>query len=221
MARCPNVINACRLRATLLDSGGEPLAGDESMVVTDQLIRLTWGSVVTAGASLEQKNGCGTVCASYEGPDVQKGYNLGIELCKQDWELASLLTATSLIEVDGETRGTGGIPFGTEQTRRVGLEAWAMAWDGDQQMTDDNGDPGWILYIFPSTSWVEGDGVAEEGFRRIPYTGKARGNTQWGDGPDNGAMGYAWGDVVGAKAEFLYFGELPEATCGFQTLIAS
>lgn len=220
--RCPNIINACRLRATLLDTGGAPDPGEESMVVTDQLIRLTWSTVITAGASLEQKTGCGSVCASYEGPDVQKGVTLGIELCKQDWELASLLTGQSLIQVEGDTRGLGGTPFGTEQTRRVGLEAWAMAWDGDQQMVDPvTGDPGWILYIFPSTSWVEGDGVAEEGFRRIPYTGKGRGNSQWGDGPDNGDMGYAWGDVVGAKAEFLYYGELPEATCGFTELIAS
>jgi hypothetical protein len=218
---CYSVIFACRLRVALLDDSGAPDAGADSLAVSDSIIRLQYQLDVSAGASIEQKNGCGNVCAQYQGQDRIKGVNLTLELCHLDFELIALMTGASLVSEPGRTNIGTAIPsIDADLTRRVSLEAWSQAWDGDEQATDTTGgsEPLYIRNIFPSTSWREGDREMSETFSRITLIGRGRSNANFGNGPGNDLP---WGAYTTPKGEYLDDGELPTATCGTSTLVAS
>lgn len=218
---CYTPLLACRLRVALLDANGAPSAGAGSVAVSDSLIRIGYQVQVEAGVRFVQKNGCGTVCVKYEGSDQITGVNLTMELCHLDFELIALLTGASLVSEGGRTNiGTALPAVGEDLDRRVSIEAWSLAWDGDEQAVDDTGgaEPLYIRTIFPSVSWVEGDRTYEEGITRIPLTGKGRSNSNFGNGPGNDLP---WGAYTTPKGEYLDDNALPAATCGTSTLVAS
>lgn len=218
---CYTPLLACRLRVALLEDNGAPDAGAGNVAVSDSLIRIGYSVVVTEGASFEQKNGCGDICVQYQGEDRIKAVNLTIELCHLDFELIALMTGASLVSEPGRTNiGTALPAVDADLSRRVSVEAWSLAWDGDEQAIDDTGgsEPLYIRTIFPSTSWVEGDRTYEEGITRIPLTGRGRSNSQFGNGPGNDLP---WGAYTTPKGEYLDDNALPAATCGTGTLVAS
>ncbi len=218
---CLSVLFACRMRVALLDASGAPDAGADAVAVTDSIIRLAYQLDVTAGTQFEQKNGCGNICIQYQGEDRIRGVNLTIELCHLDMELVALMTGASLVSEAGRPNiGTALPSVDADLSRRVSVEMWSKAWDGDEQATDDTGgsEPLFVRTIFPSTSWVEGDRTYEEGVTRITLTGRGRSNANFGNGPGNDLP---WGAYVTPKGEYLDDGELPTATCGTTTLVAS
>lgn len=214
---CFSPILACRLRVARLDDSGAPLAGANNLVVSDALIRIGYSVVVEEGANLTQKNGCGVQCVKYQGDDKITGVNLTLELCSLDFELLEMLTGGTLVTEGGFTRGLTLPPADQELANRVSVEAWSLAWDGDEQATE-GADTLTIRTIFPSTSWVEGDRTYEEGITRIPLTGRGRSNANFGDGPGNDLP---WGVYVTPKGEYVDSDPMPEATCGYQSLVAS
>lgn len=214
---CFSSLQVCRMRVALLDDTGAPLAGAENQVVTDALIQIGWQVQVAEGSSFRQKNGCGKVCLTYNGPDQIEGVNLTKTLCNLDHELIALETGSQLAVVGGETRGFAIPDINADLDRRVSVEAWSLAWDGDEQAVDD-GNPLYHRFIWPSVSWVFGDGSLEDNPLAIPLSGKGRGNANFGDGPGNDLP---WGVYTSAMGVYTDDGELPEATCGTQTLIAS
>lgn len=215
---CFTPILACRLRVALLDAGGAPDDGPDAMVVTDALVRIGYQLVVTAGAKFQKKNGCGKVCLDYQGQDRIDSVNLTLELCSLDFELVALMTQADTDVIGGETRGIALPQVDADLTRRVSVEAWAEAFDVDQPLTDSMGNVGYLRTIFPSTSWVESDREYKEDASPIILTGHGRSNANFGDGPGNDLT---WGMYTSPKGEFLDFGDLPEATCGTQALVAS
>lgn len=215
---CFTPILACRLRVALLDDGGAPDAGTDAMVVTDSLVRIGYQVQVSEGAKFSKKNGCGVTCVQYRGQDRIESVNLVIELCTLDFELIALMTGADLDVIAGESRGTSLPAIDADLTRRVSVEAWSAAYSGDEPLTNNAGDPGYLRYIFPSTSWVEGDREAKEDITAIILNGEGRSNANFGNGPGNDLT---WGQYVTPKGEFLDFGDLPASTCGTQTLVAS
>ncbi len=214
---CFSSLQVCRLRVALLDDAGAPDAGADALVVSDALIQIGWQVQVSEGSNFEQKNGCGSVCLTYQGPDKITGVNLTAQLCTLDHELIALMTGANLAVVGGETRGFALPGPNEELTRRVSVEAWALAWDGDQQAVD-TGNPLYQRYIWPSVSWLFGDGTLEDNPLAVPLTGRGRGNAGFGNGPGNDLP---WGVYTTAMGVFTDDGELPVATCGTQTLVAS
>ncbi len=218
---CFTPLFICRLRVALLDDSGAPDAGADALAVSDSIIRLGYQLDVVTGTQFEQKNGCGTVCVQFQGEDRIRGVNLTMELCHLDMELISLMTGASLVSEPGRTNiGTALPAIDADLTRRVSIEAWSKAWDGDEQATDQTGgsEPLYIRTIFPSTSWIEGDRTYEEGITRITLTGRGRSNANFGNGPGNDLP---WGAYVTPKGEYIDDGDLPTATCGTSTLVAS
>ena len=131
------------------------------------------------------------------------------------------MTGASLVSEPGRTNiGTALPAVDADLTRRVSIELWSLAWDGDEQAIDDTGgsEALHIRTVFPSTSWIEGDRTYEEGITRITLTGRGRSNSNFGNGPGNDLP---WGAYVTPKGEYLDDGELPTATCGTSTLVAS
>lgn len=217
MAGCYTPILACRLRVALLDDAGAPDAGATSMVVTDSLVRIGYSLVISEGTAFEKKNGCGNVCVQYQGNDKVKAVNLTMEVCTLDYELVELMTQATLVSEGGFSRGTAIPDVNTELTRRVSVEAWSPLWDGDEQATR-GASLLHLRYIFPSTTWVEGDRTAEEGITVLQFTGRGRGNANFGDGPGNDLP---WGVYTSPKGEYEDDGALPDANCGYTTLVAS
>lgn len=214
---CFTPILAVRLRACLLDDTGAPDPGADSVVVTDALISVGYSVVLKAGADLEQDNGAGEVCATYRGDDEIKSVTLKMELCKLDHELITLLTGSTLVEVSGQTRGFAIPVVGAKLNRKVSIEAWAIAQDGDEQALL-GGNPLFYRYIWPRTSWTLGDQTLENKIGTIPLNGKGVGNSSFGDGPANDLPWDAYSSAMGI---FDDNGTLPESVCGFQALVAS
>lgn len=218
---CYTPLLACRLRVALLAANGAPSAGADHQAITDSLISVKYSLDITEGASFEQKNGCGVTCVQYQGQDRVKGVNLTMELCHLDVELIALMTGASLVSEVGRTNiGTALPAVDADLTRRVSVEVWSYAWDGDEQAIDTTGgsEALYIRTIFPSTSWVEGERTYEEGITRITLVGKGRSNSNFGNGPGNDLP---WGAYVTPKGEYIDDNALPSATCGTQTLVAS
>lgn len=215
---CFTPILACRLRVALLTDGGAPDPDPDGLVVTDALIRIGYQVVVTPGAKFSRKNGCGVTCVSYRGQDRIEAVNLTIELCTLDFELIALMTGADIDVIAGASRGLALPAIDADLSRRVSIEAWSQAQAGDEPLTNNAGDPGYLRTIFPSTSWVEGDREYKEDITTIVLNGEGRSNANFGNGPGNDLT---WGHYVTPKGEFLDFGDLPAATCGTQALVAS
>lgn len=215
--QCYTPILACRLRVARLDAAGAPLAGADNLIVTDGLIQVGEQVVIEEGAAFTQKNGCGTICLTYQGRDKIKAVNLTLQLCYLDAELIEMMTGAHLVTVDGATRGYTLPDVDEELDQEVSVEAWSVAWDGDQQATLD-GDPLYIRHVWPRTTWVVGDRTFQEGPTTIPLTGRGNSNSEFGDGPANDLP---WGEYVTPAGEFYDNGELPDSVCGYQALVAS
>lgn len=214
---CYTPVKVCRMRATRLDDVGAPLPGSDSVVVTDALITLGYSVVLKTGANFEQQNGCGDVCATVQDPDQVKAVDLKMDLCKLDHELVELLTGATLVQVLGQTRGFVIPQVDTPLTSEVSIEAWAKAWDGDQQAVL-NGQPMYYRYVFPRTTWVLGDQTLENKVITLPMSGHGKSNSQFGDGPANDLP---YDVYLAPMGIFDDDSELPDATCGYTALVAS
>lgn len=214
---CFSSLQVCRLRVALLDDAGAPDPDAEGLWVTDALIQIGWRVRVREGSNFRQPNGCGTVCLTYQGPDQIEGVDLTLQLCTLDHEGIALMTQSNLAVVDGVTRGFALPSVNDDLDRRVSVEAWAKAWDGDEQAVD-SGNALYQRYIWPSTSWVFGDGTLEDNPLAVPLSGRGRSNSQFGNGPGNDLP---WGVYTSAMGIYTDDGELPDAICGTATLVAS
>lgn len=215
---CFTPLLACRLRIALLDDTGAPDPGADALWVTDALIRVQYQLVVSEGTTIEVKNGCGNFCARRRSEDTITGVNVTLELCQLDIEGIGLATGGSVVTEGG--RGNVGLAIpavDSQLTRRVSVEVWSLAWDGDEQATEGGDALHWRT-IFPSVSFREGDRTYEEGATTIPLVGEGRGNSNFGNGPGNDLP---WGAYTSPKGEYLDAGDLPAATCGTTTLVAS
>lgn len=209
---CFTPVMACRLRVARLDADGTPLNGLNDVVVTDSLVRLGYQVQVEEGSLITRKNGCGTVCVRRQAPDTVAGINLTLEFCKSDYELEELLTQAGLVMVDGDVVGSTLPDIDTELTQRVSVEAWAEAWDGDEQATDELGNLLYVRYVFPRTSWVPGDRAAAEEAAAILYTGRGFSNSNFGTGP---GADLPDGVYITPKGEYVSGDDLPDANCGY------
>lgn len=209
---CFTPVMACRLRIGRLDAAGTPLDGPNDIVVTDSLVRIGYQVQVDAGTLITKTNGCGKNCVRRQSPDQVGGVNLTLELCKSDYEADELLTGAALVLVDGIVRGSTIPDIDTDLTQYVSVEAWAEAWDGDEQAVDDDGNVLYTRYVFPKTTWVPGDRAAEEAAAAILYTGRGFSNSQFGTGPGDDLPD---GVYITPKGEWIDSDGLPEANCGY------
>lgn len=214
---CFTSLQACRLRATLLDATGKPDPGDSSMIVTDALIDLGYELVLKAGASFDLDNGCGVSCLTFQDRDKIQAVNLTMTLCKLDAQLIALLTQAHEVIVNGVSRGFAVPDTDEELDREVSIEAWSKAWDGDAQAVVD-GDVWHDRFIFPRTSWTLGGATLENNPLKVPLKGRGKSNSAFGDGPANDLP---WDEYLTPMGVFYDDNPLPDSVCGYQALVAS
>lgn len=201
------LVKGVRMRATLVDACGKPIAGPRSRIVTNGWISAQVSPQMRDAEDLEQTNAEGRVCVSDRTPPERKWNNVTIELCKVNTCLISLFTGFPLV-LDYE-----GNPIGfsdqkeVPSDRGVAIEIWSGVGSDDacDVPTDDDilapGAAGASLpygyTLLPVVKEMQlGDVQYGAQVSTLTLTGITAAGTRWGRGPYN-VMATAAGNVAG------------------------
>ena len=224
---CFGSLQVCAYRVTQLNSNGTAWAGAGHGLANNALIDATISPVYSDGADLEQKNGCGSICQSYKDCDRLKAFNVTLNLCALDGQLMNFMMGGTLIRDTGGA-GSGDVigyeyPSPTDNcTAGVALELWSKAWDGSAQAAPAfaGGSVVYFHWVFPKTTWRQGDITLEDGFSVIPMTGysvpnsRISANGPYDDWPADVAL---QGGIMTAGGWF-FDTTLPTASCAAITV---
>lgn len=208
---CFTPVFACRVRIGRQDASGAPLVGANNLVVSS-LVKISYSPQIKDGTLVTLEDGCGSECLHAQKPDKVSGLNLQIQFCTSDYELDELISGARLVMVGDTVRGSVMRDINEEVTSYVSIEAWAEAWEGNEQAVDNMGNPLYTRYVFPRTTWVPGDREAGGSAPVIQYNGKGYSNSQFGTGPGDDLPD---GVYVTPKGEYVDDGGLPDANCGY------
>jgi hypothetical protein len=198
---CFESIQVVAMRVHRLAASGAVLAGAKNAYQSAAVVNVANTFVYSTGADIEQKNGGGTLCLTYQGEDKLKGANPSVNLCQLDSQLIEMMTGwTALTDLSTNVIGLAAPAVDAANKNGVCLEAWSLAWDGNQQAVDGSSNPLYIRYFWPRVKFVVGDFTIEEGALVVPLTGKGYGNTvlttargpagDWPVGAGSGPWGY-------------------------------
>lgn len=127
MADCLTLIQGTRLRATLVDSCGEPVAGACSTIVTDGFISVAMTDNIEAPTEFKVKNAGGEYCVNQRSLPLLNWIEVKISLCQVNPELFSMLTGSPTISDDATPTPTK-VGFGTDSdsyaSASFALELW-------------------------------------------------------------------------------------------------
>lgn len=179
---CPAPIHVCAVRVTLLDTDtGEPDDPPDNVFVSDKATSVQVTPNVATGADVEQRGGCDCIIATYQGPDLLKGYNLEFAKGALEPALEVMLLGGTPITSGADTIGVfapGPLGCG-DRAPVVGFEFWGDAYVGSAP----DGTFPYFHFLFPRTSWQEGQQSFANEFANPAFTGKGTANPNWGSGP--------------------------------------
>lgn len=129
---------ALGLRFTKLDTDGAPLVGVGNCYITDSLIQISAGLNFTSNKVVEQVNGRGQTCVSYQAPDTLQSASLSpLKVCVADPNIMNFLIGGAVILTPSEiqtltitgipTGGTFTITFAGQTTTAIPYNAVATA----------------------------------------------------------------------------------------------
>lgn len=129
---------ALGLRLTKLDTDGSPLTGPQNCYVTDSLISIGAGLNFTSNKVVEQVNGRGQTCVSYQAPDTLQSASISpLQVCVPDPNIMAFLIGGAVILTPSEvqtvtitgtpTGGTFTLTFMGQTTSAVPYNATASA----------------------------------------------------------------------------------------------
>jgi hypothetical protein len=174
------------MRVSALSVSGTPLTGTSGSVwVTNQFLQVTFTPENEAGEDIANKAADGSLCQILKTPDILKYYNVHIEICNPEPELAVLLAGGATFTNPGSSAVTGfqslqagqlttsGIGFG------VGIEVWSAAYVNGKPASVN---PYWV-HAFPlCTLTLTGDRTIENGFIATVFEGFCFGNPNFAPG---------------------------------------
>lgn len=190
------VVKGKRLRATLVDACGMPLAGPRSRLVTSGFVTVKASPVMRDADDIEQTNAEGRVCVADRTPPERKWWSLAIELCGVDTDFFNMLLAWEVVTgYDGKAIGFSDqkeVPSDTG----VAIELWSGVGSDDAcdvPTSDDilvgaGGDLvlpyGYMLWPVLKEAQV---GDLEIGAKASTFTltGITAAGVRWGKGPYN------------------------------------
>jgi hypothetical protein len=190
------VVKGKRLRATLVDACGMPLAGPRSRLVTSGFVTVKASPVMRDADDIEQTNAEGRVCVADRTPPERKWWSLAIELCGVDTDFFNMLLDWEVVTSwDGKAIG-----FSDQKevpdTTGVAIELWSGVGSDDAcdvPTSDDilvgaggvqNLPYGYMLWPVLKEAQV---GDTEIGAKASTFTltGITAAGTRWGRGPYN------------------------------------
>ena len=194
MATFP-LVRGLKLRATLANSCGLPIAGSASSLVTDGYVSAKLTAVMNDAEELEQKNAEGRVCVSDRTPPERKHYQVELELCNVNTGLISLFTGwDQVLDFNGDSVG---FQDATEVSPySVVVEIWTGGRSDDDcpVPADDSifstsaaGSTGkkYGYLLFGASEFTVGDINVNAGVSTIMLSGITHSIPQWGRGPYN------------------------------------
>lgn len=127
MTECRTLIQGTRMRATLVDDCGAPVAGDCSTIVSDGFISVGMSDQVENGDDFKVKNAAGVFCVNQRSRPQLNWIEVTIDLCNVMPELLSLLSGSPLV-YDDATPTPNAVGFGTDSdayaSANFALEVW-------------------------------------------------------------------------------------------------
>lgn len=170
------IIRGKRLRATLLNDDGTPVASatPAAVVVTSGFITVSLSPVVESGDTFRKKNANGDFCVNERSPDQWSNDDVELTLCDVDPELVTLLTGQPL-ELDADSEPVGFRQREGSEERKVALEVWTGTGSG-------RSDYGYLL--LPRVTGAQIGGLTiENGAADVTVKGYTESGQGWGVGP--------------------------------------
>lgn len=211
---CAGQLQACRIRICQLDTDGSPLAGADSSVVSDDLVKLTITPNYKAATEISESNACDEVKVNYLGPPSKVRDDIDIDFVTPNPFLhAVLLSQGELLSLSGGGYGFAAPPIGPIESNGVSIEVWT------KRIID-----GVLSVVHPYAHWALPKVLnIQQGARELSntaqhtlLTAQAYESDLWFDGP---------GDDFDATSDrtwqWIPADTLPDVTCGFVTVAGS
>jgi hypothetical protein len=231
MADCVTLIQGTRLRATLIDSCGEPVGGASSTVVTDGFISVAMSDQIEAPQEFKVKNAAGNFCVNQRSLPLLNWIDVTVSLCQVSPELFHLLSGSPLV-YDDTVPTPVAVGFGTDTdtyaSASFALELWTNIGRAPGGAACAGGATRYGYLLLP---WLlEGTiGDVTVDNNPINFTIKAitSGGNGWGVGPYNvintrlGVPHTLLTPIPATRHRHLQLTTLapPADVCGFQTLV--
>lgn len=180
---CWTPLRVPKVRATLLDSCGNPVVGSCSTVSSDGIITIEQTAEIEDREDFYVKNGNGDFCVTETVAPILKWINLKITFCMVDPELVNILTAEPLILNDAASPVAVGYRSrqGSAASSFFALEAWTRI-AGTSGCSGTAVQYGYALWPFVVQGIVE-FGNLENGVANFVVNAKTSPNSLWGVGP--------------------------------------
>ncbi len=208
----------CLMRISQLNDEGDFVSTPLNTYVFDPPVQIQANPVTSDVAAVEQRNGCGDVCASKPAISTLTGWTLDTEWC--EWEVAGLnllLETLPILDDDDNIIGWADQdPTSGTAQNGVCVEFWTKPWNGQaQEINPDTGELVYRRFVYPRVTWIPGQRTHQDGFTVYPATGTASSSNAVNFGPDgnwpknlNGIPSANWTEDAT---------ELPSAECELTT----
>jgi hypothetical protein len=164
------------MRATVLDTAGRPVYGEDSVVVTKGFITVAMTTVTEEGEAITVTNAAGETCVAEVATPQMNGFTVEATFCEVDYRLFEILTGQRVLLDDD------GVAIGIAESTNVDLATVNFAlelWLGSKTA----GEWGYVLLPF-LRGGIIGDVTVENAAITFTVTGLVtRGGSNWGTGP--------------------------------------
>jgi len=211
-AICASAIHLCRVRATRLDSLGNPYNGPNNVYVSDRPMTITVTPQIEAGQDRTLVGGCDCIVAQYRGYDKLKYFTLEMDLATLEPAMIEMLVGADAIVDSGVVIGNwwpSQVNCSDTVQPNVCFEGWQDTWEDDHPMPAPYQ---YVHWIYPSSFWQIAAHTLQNDFNQPRITGFTRANSQWGLG--------IYGDLpeaAGPLGGYFYTDTIPTAECAYQT----
>jgi hypothetical protein len=176
-------VQAFRMRLSKLDSNGVPTPAAGKMYVTSSLVLATFTPSYIDGTLIRETNGAGEICVEFEGDDSFLGYDVSIQVCTPDPYIMDFLGSCSIITPSDGPLGWAAPAAGPLSPTPVSIELWSKRVDEGSLASD--GYP-YFWTVAPRVRKLRLGPLNYGNQANMPtFTGIARENPNWFDGPLN------------------------------------
>lgn len=175
-------VQALRMRIARLAADGTTPAGASGMYVTDTIVKLDIKPAYVSGDDVEEKNGSGGLCLSWQEQDVLKNLGLTLTICSMDEELSEILGGGSVLTSAGSTIGYQMPGVGQKaMPNGISIEFWTRAIiNGAPAATNP-----YRWWALPRAYLKRADASYDSKGHLPVFDGFAIENPLWGNGPNN------------------------------------
>jgi len=182
-AQCYTLWKVPTVRATKLDSCGQPVTGC-STVVTNGIISVNMTKEYEARQEFFKKNGDGTFCVQKTNPPIMKWINVTATFCGVDPELLNIMTADPVVRDDSASAVATGWTdqVGSAANANFALEAWTRLASVSNGAPCSGSEFGYTLLPWVVEGTV-GDINLQNDSVDFVFTGRTSAGSLWGTGP--------------------------------------